>query len=89
MTLGISPKVKAFIAALGGPGIVLLIIALATGDTDLRTVAISLLGGAAVGGGAGYVAPPGEVAITVGPPSDDGLSEDAKSQLAALVTPQA
>ena len=70
MQIGISPKVQAFIAAVGGPGLILLIIGLVVGDDDLRTAGLALLVGSGVGGAAGYRAPAGEVAVEVGPASD-------------------
>jgi hypothetical protein len=62
-TLGISPKVTAVLAALGGPGIVVLILGIALNDETLRTVGISLIGGGALGGAAGYKAKPGVVVL--------------------------
>lgn len=70
MTLGISPKVQAFIAAIGGPGLILLALGLILDDSELRTAGLALLVGSGVGGLAGYKAPPGEIAIDVGPASD-------------------
>lgn len=61
-TIGLSPKVAAFLAAVGGPGLILLILGLAFGDDTLKTVGVSLIGGGAVGGAAGYRAPAGAVA---------------------------
>jgi hypothetical protein len=63
-TIGISPKVKAFMAAVGGPGIVLLILGVIIDDDTLRTVGLSLIGGGTAGGFAGYRAKPGAVATT-------------------------
>jgi hypothetical protein len=61
-TIGLSPKVAAVLAAVGGPGIILLVLGLVFSDETLKTVGLSLIGGSAVGGAAGYHAPAGAVA---------------------------
>lgn len=73
-TNGLSPKVAAVIAALGGPGVILLILGLVLKDETLKTIGLSLLGGGALGGAAGYKASPGDVhEAPAGAPSDDVL----------------
>lgn len=82
MTIGISPKVQAFMAAIGGPGLLLLVLGLIIGDAELRAAGIALLTGAVVGGGAGYRAPAGQVLIHQGPPSDELLPPETLDRAA-------
>jgi hypothetical protein len=82
MTYGISPKVQAFVAALGGPGIILLLLGLVLGDDTLRTAGLTALAGGAIGGAAGYRAPAGEVVPgPVGEGSDARLDADVAARL--------
>lgn len=80
-TLGISPKVLAFLSAVGGPGVLLLVLALIIHDDQLRTVALTLLGATAAGGAAGAKAGPGDVVPVDTPASDDALSDEAKAAI--------
>lgn len=89
MTIGLSPKVQAFLAAVGGPGLLLLILGLVIGDDTLKTAGLSLLAGSAVGGAAGYKAPPGEVIVERGPASDELLSGAALEGAEAGTPPSA
>lgn len=73
----LSPKVAAFLAAVGGPGIILLILGIVLDNDDLRTAGLTALGASVVGGGAGYKAKPGDVVEDVGVPSDASLSAEA------------
>lgn len=87
MTIGISPKVTAFLAAVGGPGILLIILGLILGDADVRNAGLILIGGAGAGTAAGYKAPPGEVVIDRGPASDALLPPKTFDQAAEAVAP--
>lgn len=60
-TVGISPKVQAVFYALGGPGLLLLILGFALDDDTLKTAGITALVAALGGAGAGAVAKPGTV----------------------------
>lgn len=60
-TVGISPKVQAVFIALGGPGLILLILGLVLDDDTLRTAGITALVAALGGAGAGAAASPGTV----------------------------
>jgi hypothetical protein len=62
-SVGVAPKVKAFLAAVGGPGVILLILGFILDDADLKTAGIAALGAAVVGGGAGAAAGPGKVVV--------------------------
>jgi hypothetical protein len=62
-TNGVSPKVIAVIVAIGGPGLVVLILGLVLGDSELRAAGLALLLAAVGGGGAGYHAPAGETTV--------------------------
>ncbi len=79
MQIGLSPKIQAVIATLGGPGLLLLILGIALGDDTLRTAGITALAGGALAGGAGLRASPGEVVVNVGTPSDESLDTAALS----------
>lgn len=60
-TDGISPKVQAVFYALGGPGLILIIVGFVIDDDTLKTAGITALVAALGGAGAGYVAKPGAV----------------------------
>jgi hypothetical protein len=84
-TVGLSPKITAVLAAVGGPGVVLLILGLILDDETLRTIGLSLLGGSVVGGGAGFQAPPGDVVVdpAKAPPSDELLDPEVEARIRA------
>jgi hypothetical protein len=80
--IGLSPKVAIPTALVGVAGLVLLAVALATGDDTLRAVALSALAAAGVVLPTGYAAPAGAV-VHDSPPqaSDDLLSPEAEQQI--------
>jgi hypothetical protein len=78
VTHGISPKVKLPAAMLLAVGLGLLIASVVLDDADkLVEVGLSLIGASGLAGGLGYVAPPGEVAVEPGVPSDELLPSEA------------
>jgi hypothetical protein len=83
LPLDLSPKVAAFLAAVGGPGIILLIVGIVIDNEELRAAGIALLGGGVLGTPVAYKAPVGDVVEEVGVPSDGALSEEAINALNA------
>jgi hypothetical protein len=87
-TIGISPKVALPGALTLLAGVVLLVLALATGDDTLRAVALTVLAAAGVHVGVGAAAPPGAV-VHDHPEaaSDDLLDPEVSDRLAATPPP--
>lgn len=61
VTEGTSPKAIAALLGPALPGLVVLIVGLATGDADLRAVGLSLLGGGGIAGVAAKQAKTGTI----------------------------